>query len=120
MTSKSICLLPPNRVRRNYRGGAMLDALAGVDNPVDGDRPEDWLASTTEARNPGLQEIPGEGLAHITDSDGRQYTVKEMFEKYPEHFLGKKHLDKLGTNLGFLAKFLDSSMRLHVQAHPTA
>jgi mannose-6-phosphate isomerase len=120
MVPRSIYLLPPNRVRRNYRGGAMLDLRESAANPVDGNRPEDWLASTTQARNPGLADIPGEGLAHIIAAAGTEYAVKEMFEKFPEHFLGAEHFQHLGAELGFLAKLLDSSMRLHVQAHPTA
>lgn len=111
--------LPPNRVRRNYRGGALLDALAGNAVAGDGDRPEDWIASTVTARNPGLAPVPDEGLATVMLA-GRTQPVKELFARHPEHFLGRRHVMALGNELGFLLKLLDSAMRLHVQAHPTA
>ncbi len=117
---KMLLILPPNRVRRNYKGGQQLDRLEGKTNPSDSNRPEDWIASTTKAHNPGLAEIANEGLAFVKDQDGQEIILKELFEKYPEHYLGEKHFKKMGSQLGFLAKLLDSSMRLHVQAHPTA
>ena len=60
---KKHCILEilSSRVRRNYSGGVLLDELEGETHPADGDRPEDWIASTTEARNPGLLVDPGEG-----------------------------------------------------------
>ncbi len=112
--------LSENRVRRNYRGGAQLDVISGLAVPEDGNKPEDWIASTTQAKNPGLPEISGEGLARVTDGTGQNVFLKEMFAAHPEHYLGENHFKSLGTDLGFLVKLLDSSMRLHVQAHPTA
>jgi len=109
--------LPPNRVRRNYRGGALLDLWEGKATGVDGERPEDWIASTTRAVNPGLPPIVDEGLA-LAPADGDRRTVAELLAAEPEHYLGKRHLETNGTALGFLVKLLDSAMRLHVQAHP--
>lgn len=116
------CLLnlPPNRVRRNYRGGALLDRLEGAPDPRDNDKPEDWIASTVEARNPGLPDVPGEGLSYVVDEAGRRLTLRDLFAADPDHYLGRHHTDRLGTDLGFLTKYLDAAMRLHVQAHPTA
>lgn len=111
--------LPPNRVRRNYMGGALLDAFEGKEKAVDGDRPEDWIASTVRAVNPGLPEIKNEGLARIANDSGKLIPLLELFKQHPEHYLGKRHVKKGGINLGFLVKLLDSSMRLHLQAHPT-
>jgi mannose-6-phosphate isomerase len=91
------------RVRRGYRGGALLEARAGRP-PIDSDRPEDWIASTVTAVNPGLPPERGEGLTPLTAPDGTRTTLAAV--------LG-------GQELGFLAKLLDSAMRLHVQAHPT-
>ena len=51
--------------------------------------------------------------------DGVSYTLKSLFEKYPLEFLGNHHYEKYGANTQFLLKFLDSSIRLHLQAHPT-
>jgi len=112
--------LPPNRVRRNYRGGALLDRLAGAPPGRDGDRPEDWIASTVEARNPGLPPLPGEGLSQVVAPDGAAASLAALLAAHPIHFLGERLAATLGPRLGFLAKLLDSAMRLHVQAHPTA
>lgn len=117
---KKLLVLPPNRVRRNYKGGLLLEKLCGSKNPKDGQQPEDWIASTVGARNPGLDEVVNEGFAFLLDSNGNKVLLKDIFAKETIFYLGKKHQEKLGAELGFLAKLLDSSMRLHLQAHPTA
>ena len=98
-----IAKLRPNRVRRSYLGGSRIDAFcripdsgrtgAGASVP----RPEDWLASTTQAFN-GTEEIKGEGLGRLED--------------------GRLVRDAVGP-LPILVKLLDSDERLVVQAHPT-
>ena len=95
MTAK----LQANRVRRMYLGGGRIDAFCGVSADVsDGvPRPEDWLASTTQAFN-GTLEIDGEGLGRF--EDGR--LVKDAVGQLP-----------------VLVKLLDSDERLVIQAHPT-
>ena len=97
--TKMIAKLLANRVRRTYLGGGRIDAFCGVPADVlDGvPRPEDWLASTTQAFN-GAIEIDGEGLGRIED--------------------GRLVKDVAGT-LPILVKLLDSDERLVVQAHPT-
>ncbi|MDD4891534.1 MAG: class I mannose-6-phosphate isomerase [Phycisphaerae bacterium] len=120
MTLPMLLPLPANRVRRNYRGGRMLDELEGALAPTDGNRPEDWIASTVLARNPGLDGVENEGLATVTALNGKPVLLRALFSGHPEHYLGASHFASLGTELGFLVKLLDSSMRLHVQAHPTA
>lgn len=58
--------LADNRVYRSYLGGSRIDEfLTGLPGK-DGSYPEDWLASTVEAFNPG-HEIPGEGLGRTVD-----------------------------------------------------
>jgi len=116
---KKIIELPPNRVRRNYQGGLLLESWQGAIEPKDGDKPEDWIASTTKAKNPGLDEVPLEGLSRVSaDETGQLLT--HLLKVEGKYYLGKNHLDSVGEDMGFLAKLLDSSMRLHVQAHPTA
>jgi hypothetical protein len=58
-------------VRRSYPGGRCLDELKGAASPpdCDGERPEDWIASLTRARNPG-PVIGAEGLSSVR-VDGR-------------------------------------------------
>lgn len=111
--------LLPNRVRRNYSGGRNLDAWEQFPAPQDSDRPEDWLGSTTPAINPGLPDLPNEGLGRVRDVDGRVYRLADLFREHGDYYLGADHLARLGPKLGFLAKLLDSGMRLHTQVHPT-
>ena len=94
-----IANIQSNRVRRTYLGGRRIDAFCGVAADVsDGvPRPEDWLASTTQAFN-GTFEIEGEGLGRL--ADGR--FVKDAAGSSP-----------------VLVKLLDSDERLVIQAHPT-
>lgn len=94
-----IAKLLVNRVRRTYLGGGRIDAFCGASVDVsDGvPRPEDWLASTTQAFN-GAVEIGGEGLGRL--GDGR--LVKDVAGALP-----------------ILVKLLDSDERLVIQAHPT-
>ena len=94
-----IAKLQPNRVRRTYLGGGRIDSFCGESADVsDGvPRPEDWLASTTQAFN-GTCEIDGEGLGRLED--------------------GRLVKDAVG-GLPILVKLLDSDERLVIQAHPT-
>lgn len=110
----------PNRVRRNYAGGALLEAWCGHPPGRDGDRPEDWIASTTAAINPGLPAIEEEGLTCVKLPDGTTAVLAHLLQDQPDYYLGQAHFRHRGPGLGFLAKLLDSAMRLHVQAHPTA
>jgi mannose-6-phosphate isomerase len=119
-TLPTLVTLLPTRVRRNYLGGRLLDELEGASSPVDTHRPETWLASTVGATNPGMPLIEDEGLTRCLDAQGRETTLDRLFAQDPRHFLGARHAAEAGTALGFLAKLLDSSIRLHVQVHPTA
>lgn len=106
------------RVRRGYCGGALLEQRAG--RPAeDGQRPEDWIASAVPAVNPGLPPEPGEGLTPLIGPDGATTTLADLLRADPVRLLGATHATARGPDLGFLAKLLDSSMRLHAQAHPT-
>lgn len=109
----------PTRVRRGYTGGAQLERWTRTGPGEDSIRPEDWIASTTVAKNPGLPHLDGEGLTRVRTPDGRQSDLRSEIARNPEHFLGAPHVRARGTEIGFLAKILDSSIRLHIQAHPT-
>jgi len=111
--------LLPNRVRRNYLGGRSIDEMQGIYNPSDSDRPEEWVGSLVSARNYGLEEIENEGYSKFQEK-GKQELLKNLIEQNPKYYLGKAYYEKNGLDFGFLFKILDSSMRLHVQAHPTA
>lgn len=96
----------------------MLDEIQGESDPADSHFPEDWIGSTTRAKNIGREDQPDEGLAKV-ELNGKPTTLAQLIEAQPQAMLGADHVRKHGRNLGFLTKFLDSSIRLHIQAHPT-
>ena len=106
----------PNRVWRVYRGGRGIDRMRGSSDPRDGFFPEEWVASDTPAINP----------EHFTDHDGismvraggRTVRFDELLAARPEELLGPEHAAHFGARVGFLAKILDSAIRLPLQAHP--
>ncbi len=110
--------LLPNRVWRTYLGGKTLDTMENKSCPEDSHFPEDWLVSTTVAINKGREEYDTEGLSR-TEIDGQVYFLRDLFADYAEQMLGSCHGELFGTNAGFLLKYLDSSIRLHMQCHPT-
>lgn len=113
--------LPPNRVWRTYPGGRTLDALAGAPAPADTHLAEDWIASTTVAKNPPeAHSPPRAGVSQILlghDQTPRDFA--ELLATDPAYFLGAAHVAKYGTQPHVLVKFLDSGTRLHFQVHPT-
>jgi len=109
--------LVPTRVWRTYLGGKELERWQGASDPEDGELPEEWIASVVEARNPGREELL-EGLSKIKILGFEGLTLKDLIESAPIDFLGKPHFDKFGTNLGVLAKLIDSLSRLTIQVHP--
>ncbi len=118
MTIPGIILLTPNRVWRTYQGGRTLDQLAGNEGAPDSHLAEDWIASTTRAINKGREAVDEEGYSSV-HINGNDYLLKELMEEYPEVMIGDDHYKKYGANSQFLLKFIDSSIRLHIQAHPT-
>lgn len=107
-----------NRVWRLYLGGKLLDEFCGNMPAQDGNFPEDWLASLTDANNPPYgSNPPQEGLSKVITPEG-QMLLKELIESNPNSYLGDKHVERFGTATGFLVKFLDSYERLPIQVHP--
>lgn len=107
-----------NRVWRTYRGGKLLDMIEGKTNPQDSSFPEDWIGSTVEARNIGREHIT-EGLAMVKNDQGKYVPFRQLLEKDPQFFLGQSGDTTRSMNDIPLVKYLDSSTRLHFQAHPT-
>jgi mannose-6-phosphate isomerase len=93
----------PARVYRFYRGGALIDRLRGEPGH-DGEFPEDWVGSVTQARNPGRDE-PEAGLARL--EDGR--LLRDAVAEDPGYW-GEPTV---------LVKLLDPANRLPVHAHPS-
>jgi mannose-6-phosphate isomerase len=95
----TIARVLPTRVRRFYRGGALIDRLR-AEAEQDTEYPEDWIGSVVQARNPGRVE----GLSCL--EDGR--LLRDAIAADPEHW-GRPDV---------LVKLLDPAERLPVHAHP--
>ena len=106
----------PNRVWRVYRGGAGIDRMRGAATPQDGFFPEEWVASDTLAINP-VRYTDHDGIS-MAEIGGAQVRFDELLKAHPEELLGAKHVAHFGPRVGFLAKILDSAIRLPLQAHP--
>lgn len=107
-----------NRVWRTYQGGKQLDIIEGKDTPEDSSFPEDWIGSTVEANNIGREHI-SEGLAMVTNGQGHSLPFRDLLKEDQQHFLGASDGIVRSLNDIPLVKYLDSSTRLHFQAHPT-
>ena len=117
-SSISALQLPPNFVWRSYLGGRELRRFRGVKPGEDDHFPEDWLASTTRARNGENAQGPDEGLSRVAGESGEMPLV-DLLRRHPETFwgAGAATMEDPGDT-GVLVKLLDSSTRLHIQAHP--
>lgn len=107
-----------NRVWRTYQGGKMLDTIEGKENPKDSSFPEDWIGSTVQARNVGREHV-SEGLAMVMDDEGQSVPFRDLLKNNQEYFLGNDGTAMRSMDDIPLVKYLDSSTRLHFQAHPT-
>src|SRR4051794_9143444 len=101
-------VLPPNGIRRFYRGGAAIAGLRGDDAPEDR-VPEDWVGSTTEAFGE-----PGVGLSRLKDGT----LLRDAIAADPRAWLGAAHVERWGADPVLLVKLLDAGERLPVHAHP--
>jgi len=96
-----------NQVYRVYKGGYLYGEFIG-EPQEDGNFPEEWIASTVHAAN-NSESGPLDGLSII---EGTDITLKELGEKFTKEMYGNR------TELGVLVKYLDSAIRLPLQAHP--
>jgi mannose-6-phosphate isomerase len=95
-----------NRVFRVYEGGKLFHDFFG-DEAVDGNFPEEWIASKVKALNKEMRS-PDEGLSKVR---GGQETFSSLLANCPEEMTGGKGFD-------ILVKILDSAVRLPAQTHP--
>lgn len=96
-----------NRVFRVYKGGKLFHDFFG-DDALDGNYPEEWIASRVKAlnRNPQTEH---EGISMVRGSEIR---FDWLLANYKEIMLGEH------KSLDVLVKILDSAIRLPAQAHP--
>jgi mannose-6-phosphate isomerase len=106
-----------NRVVRSYTGGKLIEEWQGLPDPVDNDKPEEWLASVVEARNKNY--IPGEGLSKVLLPGGEEALLTDLISANADAFLGDSHIARYGVNPAVLTKVLDAAVRLSIQVHPT-
>jgi mannose-6-phosphate isomerase len=95
-----------NRVFRVYEGGRLFHDFFG-DEPLDGNLPEEWIASKVKALNKEMRD-PDEGLSKIR---GEDTTFASLLANNPEEMTG-------GNGFDILVKILDSAVRLPAQTHP--
>lgn len=107
--------LPPNRVRRTYKGGALLEAFRGYPHPSDDWYPEDWVASVVLSRT---RVHPTEGISMVSDGEN-EWVLRDLIEAFPDEMLGVEHVRRFGATTRLLIKLIDSSTRLRIQVHPT-
>lgn len=121
MAERDLCTAPlrlePMRVRRTYRGGNGLDLWHGEAAPKESSRPEKWLASMTAAVNPGSPAVENEGLSAAV-INGKRVLLRDLVAQNPEGMLGRDHVARYGSQMGVLAKIIDSAERLTIQVHP--
>ena len=99
-----------NRVYRIYKGGKPYKEIFndGYDDGTDNMFPEEWVASKVKAINPkyfGKRD----GVSVIKGTD---IFFDDLLNDYKPELLGNRKYD-------CLVKFLDSSVRLPFQVHPT-
>ena len=97
-----------NRVFRVYLGGKLFADFLG-DTPQDGNEPEEWICSAVRAINPGPTDLL-EGISKRLE-DGKPFDA--LLREHKKEYLGERE------DLGVLVKYLDSAIRLPMQAHPT-
>ena len=100
--------LPPNQIRRFYRGGNRIAAFRGL-SPGGDDAPEDWVGSTTTVH--GETEL---GLSRLDDGT----LLRDTLAREPEAFFEPAHLARFGPDPAVLLKLLDAGERLPVHLHP--
>jgi mannose-6-phosphate isomerase len=95
-----------NRVFRVYTGGKLFHELFG-DEPVDGNHPEEWIASKVRALNANSTN-PLEGLSTVEETE---ISFASLLSEFPKEMTG-------GQGFDVLVKALDSAVRLPAQTHP--
>jgi mannose-6-phosphate isomerase len=116
--AQTILKVASTRVWRTYLGGMEIDKWQGLAHAQDGELPEDWIASTVKARNPGREQWTEEGLSKVILDGGETVSLKELIGSDPAGFLGVQHVETYSQEMGVLVKMIDSLSRLTIQVHP--
>lgn len=109
--------LVPNHVRAE--GGREIDRFRGVPDPKDvPDGAEAWIGSVTRA-NGVTKENPNLGCSEVILPDHSKHYLFDVIREHPAEVLGTRHLERFGTELGVLVKYLDAKKKFLLQCHPT-
>ena len=106
LMSRSPIFFERNRVFRVYKGGKLFHDFFG-DDAVDGNHPEEWIASSVKALNKDSTD-PMEGLSIVR---GTGLPFASLMRDSAQEMTRGKPFD-------VLVKVLDSAVRLPAQAHP--
>lgn len=110
--------LKPNYAWRSYQGGSQLRSFRNQDAGIDDHFPEDWIASTSRARNGDHQQRSDEGVSYVT-VEGKELPLTQLLASKSDWFWGSQEPPNSDPEqIGVLIKLLDSGVRLHLQAHP--
>ncbi|NMB26346.1 MAG: hypothetical protein GX986_12530 [Firmicutes bacterium] len=116
-------LIKENRVRRKYKGGALIDRFRGSSEESDGFSPEDWVGSSTYAINKdpipeeGISKIVLRGVGHEPGADLEMSMLDILgVPEYASALFGEGL--QRGHTPGVLVKLLDSCTTLTLQTHP--
>ena len=112
--SKIPHVLELNRVKRAYTGGLLLDKWQGIENPSDGNFPEEFLSSTVEVTN--ADRAPQEGLSKTILPTGEIKTLKDLIAEDYASMLGAAYEDKQDVCVS--ARVGDATVRIVLQCHP--
>lgn len=104
------------RIRRNYSGGLLLEEWQNNPDAADGNWPEEWVASTVEARD--TNSAVNEGLSLVDSGENSGLFLRDVIKSDPAGFLGEDHAKKYHTDTAVLVKIIDSCRRLFLQVHP--
>ncbi len=112
--SKIPHIMELNRVKRAYTGGKLLDIWQGIENPKDGNFPEEFLSSTVEVTND--DKAPGEGLSKTILPNGQTISLRDLIKEDYKAMLGDEYMDKKDVCVS--ARIGDTTVRLVLQSHP--
>ncbi|MEA4911220.1 MAG: hypothetical protein VB092_01225 [Oscillospiraceae bacterium] len=107
--------LENNRISRSYIGGTLLNKWKGLPVGDESYMCEEWQMSVVEVQN--IDSKPGDGLSRIK-LDGGEIALRDLIERDPAAFLGKKYVQAVGDTCGMGIRTGDSVVRLSLQAHP--
>ncbi|MCD4824723.1 MAG: hypothetical protein K8S55_08950 [Phycisphaerae bacterium] len=105
----------PNRVRRQYAGGMLLNRFLRVLPEEDDYFSEEWLASVNPAGGDSEVSSLNEGLSRTIESGGLTGPLlAELLDDQAEFLLGEEYIASHSRSLGIQAKLVDYAEKAQV------